>query len=89
MSDYLSAIPNLPKKPSEIEAYLDRYVRGQQQAKRALANSVYYHLLGWQYLKTLQETPEVPGLPFGSQHLFLIGASGCGKSFLVKLVAQF
>jgi ATP-dependent Clp protease ATP-binding subunit ClpX len=87
MSQYLGAIPDLPK-PSEIVAYLDRSVRGQEEAKRALANSAYYHFLGLHHHHTTQQEPTTPGLPFGSQHLLLIGASGCGKSYLVKLLAQ-
>jgi ATP-dependent Clp protease ATP-binding subunit ClpX len=87
MSQYLGAIPDLPK-PSEIVAHLDRSVRGQEEVKRALANGAYYHLLGLAHRSTTQAEQTTIGLPFGSQHLLLIGASGSGKSYLVKLLTQ-
>jgi ATP-dependent Clp protease ATP-binding subunit ClpX len=75
--------------PSQIVAYLDRYVRGQNEAKRVLANSSYYHYQGLNYRDTNKEEQTTLGLPFGSQHTLLIGSSGSGKSYLIKLLAKF
>jgi ATP-dependent Clp protease ATP-binding subunit ClpX len=36
-----------------------------------------------------EEEKNSQGLPFGSQHLLLIGPSGSGKSYLVQLIAKF
>jgi ATP-dependent Clp protease ATP-binding subunit ClpX len=75
--------------PSQIKAYLDRSVRGQEEPKRVLANSIYYHNLGLEHRKMMGDSKEETiGLPFGSQHLLLIGPSGSGKSYLVKLIAK-
>jgi ATP-dependent Clp protease ATP-binding subunit ClpX len=87
MQQPYTAIPNLPI-PTQIVSHLDRFVRGQEKVKRALANAAYYHYQGLYYRDTTKEEQTTPGLPFGFQHLLLIGASGCGKSYLVKLLAQ-
>ena len=73
--------------PKEIVAHLDRFVRGQDAAKRTLALAVYQHYLGLSQRKN-QDSKTSFKLPFGSQHTLLIGNSGCGKSYLVKLLAQ-
>ncbi|MEM8677594.1 MAG: hypothetical protein AAGF83_27600 [Cyanobacteria bacterium P01_G01_bin.67] len=73
--------------PREIVAYLDSFVRGQKVAKRTLALAAYQHYLGLSQKETKPDTTSFK-LPFGSQHTLLIGNSGCGKSYLVKLLAQ-
>lgn len=74
--------------PRQIVAHLDLFVRGQENAKRALASAVYYHYLGFAKLKQTDKKA-TQGLPFGSQSILLIGSSGCGKSYLVKLLSQY
>jgi ATP-dependent Clp protease ATP-binding subunit ClpX len=81
-------ISDLPT-PSQIVANLDLFVRGQSETKRALANAAHYHLLGVHYRDYNEEDETAMGLPFGSQHLLLIGASGSGKSYLIKKLAQY
>ncbi|MEO0926984.1 MAG: AAA family ATPase [Cyanobacteria bacterium J06643_13] len=73
--------------PREIVSYLDRFVRQQDAAKRTLALAVYQHYLGLSQREN-QDSETSFKLPFGSQHILLIGNSGCGKSYLVKLLAQ-
>ena len=73
--------------PKEIVAHLDRFVRKQDAAKRTLALAVYQHYLGLSQ-KANQDSETSFKLPFGSQHTLLIGNSGCGKSYLIKLLAQ-
>jgi ATP-dependent Clp protease ATP-binding subunit ClpX len=83
----LQALPT----PRQIVAHLDQSVQGQTEAKKALALAIHQHYLGLAYNEHLKENnDEYPEkLPFGSQHLLLIGPSGSGKSYLVQLIAQF
>lgn len=67
--------------PRELIAHLDLYVEGQSRAKRALASAAYRHYLG---LSAGSGSPD-----FGRQHLMLIGPTGCGKTLLVKTLAQY
>jgi ATP-dependent Clp protease ATP-binding subunit ClpX len=83
--------PSLPT-PREMVAYLDRFVRGQKEAKQALVLAIYRHYLGLESLNLVadeEDEKNSQGLPFGSQHLLLIGPSGSGKSYLIQLIAKF
>lgn len=68
--------------PTEMIAHLDRFVRGQVRAKRDLAVAVYNHYLG-------QACREREERDLGRQHLLLIGPTGVGKTYLVKVLAEF
>lgn len=70
--------------PSEIVAWLDRAVIGQDRAKRALAVATYGHYLGQ---AARAEYGSVSN-PFGKRHTLLLGPTGTGKSYLVMLLAQ-
>ena len=66
------------KKPMEIRAELDKWVVGQEEAKRKISVAIYHH-----YLRVKR------GLPTqGKNNLLLIGPSGCGKTFLVQTMAK-
>ncbi len=70
--------------PSEMVAWLDRAVIGQDRAKRALAVATYGHYLGQ---AARAEYGSVSN-PFGKRHTLLLGPTGTGKSYLVMLLAQ-
>ena len=63
-------------KPSEIKAYLDRYIIGQDEAKRVIATAIYAHGIR-------QEHPEVR---FPQNTVLLIGPSGCGKTEILRRI---
>jgi len=71
--------PQLPT-PTEMIAYLDRFVRGQARAKQDLAVAVYNHYLA-------QAWRERGGEDLGRHHILLIGPTGVGKTYLVKTLA--
>jgi len=67
--------------PEEIIAHLDRFVRGQLDAKRAISKAVYFH-----YLNLV--LPEDPGGRAAPEHCLLVGPTGSGKTLIVKTLAK-
>ena len=74
-------------KPMEICAFLDSYVVGQDQAKKALAVAVYNH-----YKRIQAETNSGPGgadaVELAKSNILLIGPTGCGKTHLAQTLAR-
>jgi len=68
--------PLVPAAPRDIKAYLDRYVAGQEAAKRAISVALATHLRRF-------NDPELR-----KSNLLLIGPSGSGKTHLVKTAAR-
>lgn len=64
--------------PSEIHRHLDKYIIGQEQAKKILSVAVYNHN------KRLNDKT---GL-IKKSNILLAGPSGCGKTLLAKTLAQ-
>jgi ATP-dependent Clp protease ATP-binding subunit ClpX len=73
-------------KPVEIREFLDQYVVGQDQAKRALAVAVYNH-----YKRIQAEAAGVGGsdhVELAKSNIMLIGPTGCGKTHLAQTLAR-
>lgn len=66
-------------KPAELKAELDKYVIGQDRAKKMLSVAVYNH-----YKRSLKNTDTI----IQKANLCLIGASGSGKTLLAKTIAK-
>ena len=79
---------DLNLKPEEMEAYLEAYVIRQSQAKAVLATKVCTHFNRIRYLEEqgLNEAPSSVGMI--KNNIILIGPTGVGKTYLVKLIAQ-
>lgn len=79
-SDF-SANFKLPK-PKEIREYLDQYVIGQEDAKKALAVAVYNHY------KRITSNPLETNVELQKSNILLIGPTGTGKTLLAQTLAR-
>ena len=69
-------------KPTEIKAYLDEYVIGQDEAKRNLAVAVYNHY------KRLQQPDDPDGVEIEKSNIIMVGSTGTGKTLLARTIAK-
>lgn len=74
-------LKKLPK-PTEIKAYLDQYVIGQDQAKRYLSVAVYNH-----YKRILQNVDD-DGVEIEKSNIVMVGPTGTGKTLLARTIAK-
>jgi ATP-dependent Clp protease ATP-binding subunit ClpX len=74
-------------RPEELEAYLDEYVIQQDLAKSVLATKVCTHFNRIRHSLELGRDPE-PGVGSIKNNIVLVGPTGVGKTYLVKLIAK-
>ncbi len=79
---------DLPK-PREIKGFLDEYVIGQDQAKRALSVAVYNHYKRIRSRGTLTAAgKEHDSIEIAKSNILMIGPTGCGKTYLAQTLAK-
>ncbi len=79
---------DLPK-PREIKGYLDEFVIGQDQAKKALSVAVYNHYKRIRSRGTLTATgKEHDAIEIAKSNILMIGPTGCGKTYLAQSLAK-
>jgi ATP-dependent Clp protease ATP-binding subunit ClpX len=81
-------LDELPK-PHQIRQFLDSYVIGQSNAKKALAVAVYNH---YKRVQAQAANPgrrvEDDGVELAKSNILLIGPTGCGKTYLAQTLAK-
>lgn len=76
---------NIPIKvptPHEIKNHLDKYVIGQEKAKKTLSVAVYNH-----YKRIKNKSHD--DVEMDKSNILLIGPTGVGKTLLVQILSQF
>ena len=65
--------------PKEIVNYLDKFILGQNMAKKTLAVAI----------KKLEHRIKYPELEIPKSNILISGNTGCGKTYLIKTLANF
>ena len=68
-------------KPKEIKEFLDEYVIGQEEAKKALSVAVYNH-----YKRVMSQTDM--DVELQNSNILMIGPTGSGKTYLAQTLAK-
>ncbi len=70
-------------KPKEIKAFLDKYVVGQEQAKKVLSVAVYNHYKRIENINDSNDDVELQ-----KSNILLLGPTGTGKTLLAQTLAK-
>ena len=76
-------------RPKEIFKFLDEYVIGQTQAKKALSVAVYNHYKRIRSRGTLTASgKEHDAIEIAKSNILMVGPTGCGKTYLAQTLAK-
>ena len=81
-------VPSFHMLPEELEGYLDSFVVKQDQAKAVLATKICTHFNRISYLKKDSEKKKALGVGMIKNNVLMIGPTGVGKTYIIKLIAQ-
>ena len=70
------------KKPLEIKTFLDQYVIGQDETKKAMSVAVYNHY------KRLNQVIDENEVEIEKSNIVLVGETGTGKTLIARSIAK-
>lgn len=70
-------------KPTDIKAFLDQYVIGQDSAKRYMAVAVYNH-----YKRLMHGEDSQSQIEIDKSNIIMVGETGTGKTLLARTIAK-
>ncbi len=71
--------------PKEVKGYLDRFVIGQEDAKRGVAISICDH---YNHIRECDRDPDVKDADYSKQNVLMVGPTGVGKTYLIRTLAK-
>ncbi len=71
------------KKPLEIKEFLDQYIIGQDETKKAMSVAVYNH-----YKRLLQTKNDDNDVEIEKSNIVLVGETGTGKTLVARTIAK-
>jgi ATP-dependent Clp protease ATP-binding subunit ClpX len=86
--DKKGAGPTFNMLPEELEAFLESFVVKQMDAKAVLATKVCTHFNRIKSLKKYSGKKKTVGVGMIKNNVLMIGPTGVGKTYMVKLIAQ-
>ncbi len=87
-SDRKKGVSAFDMLPEELEAYLEGFVVKQDQAKAVLATKICTHFNRINYLQKNSEKKKTLGVGMIKNNVLMIGPTGVGKTYIIKLIAQ-
>jgi len=75
-------------KPEELKAYLDEYMVKQDDAKEVLATKICTHFNRIKMFEMSRKPKQLESVGEIKNNIIMIGPTGVGKTFLVKLIAR-
>ncbi len=73
------------KKPIEIKTFLDKYIIGQEEAKKVISVAVYNH---YKRIRYYQDKEEQDDVEIDKSNIILVGETGTGKTLLASTIAK-
>tara|TARA_B110000008_G_scaffold278238_1_gene321461 strand:- start:764 stop:1921 length:1158 start_codon:yes stop_codon:yes gene_type:complete len=71
------------QKPSKIKSYLDKYVVGQEDAKKSISVAVYNH-----YKRIIHQSYGTDSVEIDKSNILILGSTGTGKTLIAQTLAR-
>lgn len=70
--------------PIELKAHLDKFIIGQENAKRSISVAIYNH-----YKRLLINSSATEETKIAKSNILMAGPTGCGKTAIIKCIADY